>query len=128
MQVKGATKAIVLKPQQTEDNGEERKGGGSTKTKLSKKKSPSKGSDDETSCKSKRAKLDDKVSVFGGKRLDSLVANLEAMKGLLRKTGAGKVKPTEAEKKKLRSQQLLRCQQARELPVSWKLLSNTTNV
>jgi hypothetical protein len=70
---------------------------------MSKKKSPSKGSDDEISPKSKRTKSEDEVSVFGGKGLDSLVANLEAMKGLLRKKGLGKVKPTEAEKKSKKS-------------------------
>ncbi len=90
-QVKGATKATVQTPQQMEDNGEEGQGGGNTKTKTSKKKSPSKGSDDETSRKSKQTRSDDKVSVLGGKGLDSLVANLEAMNGLLRKKGAGKV-------------------------------------
>jgi hypothetical protein len=95
--LKGAMKATVQTPQQMKDNGKEGQGGGNTKTKTSKKKSPSKGLDNETSRKSKRTKLDNKVSVLGGKGLDSLVANLEAMKGLLRKKGAGKVKPMDVE-------------------------------
>jgi hypothetical protein len=98
-QLKGATKATAQTPQQMEDDGEEGQDGGNTKTKTIKKKSPSKGSDDKTSHKSKWTKLDDKVSVLGGKGLDSLVANFKAMKRLLRKKEAGKVKPTEAEQK-----------------------------
>ncbi len=43
--LKGAIKATVQMPQQTEDNGDEGQGGGNTKTKTSKKKSPSKDSD-----------------------------------------------------------------------------------
>jgi hypothetical protein len=90
-------------PQQTEDNGDEGQGGGNTKTKISKKKSPSNGSDNETSRKSKRTKSDNKVSVLGGKELDSLVENLEVMKGLLRKKGAARLSQ-QTPNKKLRSQ------------------------
>ncbi len=59
--------------------------------------------DDKTSCKSKLTKLDDEVPVLGGRGLDSLVANLEAMKGSLRKKGAGKVKPMDAKQKAKKS-------------------------
>ncbi len=101
--LKGATKAKVQTPQQMEDNGEEGQGGGNTKTKNSKKKSPHKSSDDKTSRKSKRTKLDNEVSVLGWKGLDSLVVNLEAMKELLRKKGAGKAKSMDTEQKSKKS-------------------------
>jgi hypothetical protein len=101
--LKGVTKAKVQMPQQMEDNGEEGQGGGNKKTKKSKKKSPHKGSDDKTSRKSNWTKSDNKVSVLGGKGLDSSVVNLEAMKGLVRKKGAGKDKSTDAKQKAKKS-------------------------
>jgi hypothetical protein len=50
------------------------------------------GSDDKISCRSKRTKSDDKGSALGGEQLNGTMLNLEAMKELLRKKGAGMVK------------------------------------
>jgi hypothetical protein len=63
------------------------------------KKSSCKGSDDKISCQSKRTKSEDKGSALGGEQPDGAVVNLEAMKGLLRKKGAGAVKPKGSKKK-----------------------------
>ena len=96
------------------------------KSKKSKKKPPPQGLDDKTSCRSKRTKSDNKVSVHGGKGLESSVVNLKAMKGSLKKKGADKAKPKDA-KQQPRSQQLLLRQQTRELLGSWSLPFNTTS-
>ncbi len=54
---------------------------------MSKQKSNSQGSDDETSRRSKQTKSDDVVSARGGKEAEAAVVNLEAMRGALRTKG-----------------------------------------
>ncbi len=115
-------------PQQTEDNGEEGQGSGNTKTKKSKKKSPHKGSDDETSRKSKRTKSDDEVSVLGGKGLDSSVVNLEAMKGIAEEEGSRQGQVNGRRTKSQEVSNFRRVSKQRSSSKSQKLLFSTTNV
>ncbi len=89
----------MIKQLQAEDKGERGQGDGQTSSKKSTKKSSRRGSDDEISCQSKRTKSDDEGSALGGEQPDGIMVNLEAMKGLLRKKGAGMVKPRGSKKK-----------------------------
>ena len=63
---------------------------------MSKQKSNSQGSDDETSRRSKRTKSDDEVLARGGKEAEAAVVNLKAMRGALRTKGSGTKKLKEA--------------------------------
>jgi hypothetical protein len=87
---------------QTKEDGEGGQGDGQSKSKKGTKKSSCKGSDDETLCRSKRTKSDDKGSALGEEQPDGAVVNLEAMKGLLRKKGSSTATPKGPEKKEKR--------------------------
>jgi hypothetical protein len=62
-------------------------------------KSTRKGLDNKNSRRIIQTKSDDEVSAIGGEQPDGIVVNLEAMKGSLRKKGAGTAKPKAPEKK-----------------------------
>ncbi len=57
------------------------------------------GSDDKISHQSRRTKSDDKGTALGGEQPNGAVVNLEAMKELFRKKGAGTVNPKGSKKK-----------------------------
>jgi hypothetical protein len=87
---------------QTKEDGEGGQGEGQSKSKKGTKKSSCKGLDDETLCRSKRTKSDDKGSALGEEQPNGAVVNLEAMKGLLRKKGLSTATPKGPKKKEKR--------------------------
>jgi hypothetical protein len=91
--MKRSTKVKATKQLNTQDEGERGQGDGQTLLKESTKKSSHNGSDDKISCQCKRTKSDDKGSALSGEQPNGAMINLEAMKELLRKKGAGTAKP-----------------------------------
>ncbi len=89
----GSTKVNATKKIQTERGGERGKEDRQTMGEKNMKKLTQKCSDEENSRRIKQTKSDYEVSAIGGEQPAGVVDNLEAMKGSLRKKGAGTAKP-----------------------------------
>ncbi len=90
--MKGFEKVKAKKKPQAEEDGQREQGDGQEMLQKNKKKSSRKGSDEETSQRSKRTKSDDEGSALERNKLNGATVNLEAIKRLLRKKGAGTTK------------------------------------
>jgi hypothetical protein len=116
--LKRSTKVKATKHLKIEDEGERGEGDGQTISKKSTKTLSHNGSYDEISRQSKRTKSDDEGSALCGEQPNGAVVNLEAMKELLRKKGAGTIKPKGSDKKDKKTATFA---EAASMGASWKV-------